>query len=361
VEYVNGSADTIGGSWRVKNGHAEPYNVKYWCVGNEMWGTFQLGYMQINHYTQKHNWVSKAMLKADPSLKLVGVGDLGTMTGGRGRGGGDGRGRGRGGRSWSEAMLAQSGDNMHYISEHFYSNRQRLDDPQQHINQMADNIRRKAEGHREIQSRLEILAGRKVPIAMDEWNYWVEPYEYGELGCVYQLREALGIAKGLHEFYRNSDVIHMAHYAQTVNVIGCIKTTKTDAFFDATALPLLLYRREYGTTPLTVSLAASGEGQASAAATRNIDVAAANTADGKAITIGAVNPNATEQKVQLKLTGAKLAAKGTVWRIAGSDPTAFNTVEKKDNVSIKEEKDAAISEALTLPPYSVNLYRVAVE
>ena len=38
VEYCNGSADTVGGSWRAKNGHAKPYGVKYWCVGNEMWG-----------------------------------------------------------------------------------------------------------------------------------------------------------------------------------------------------------------------------------------------------------------------------------------------------------------------------------
>ena len=50
VEYCNGSADTIGGSWRAKNGHAEPYGVKYWCVGNEMWGTWQLGFMQLDQY-----------------------------------------------------------------------------------------------------------------------------------------------------------------------------------------------------------------------------------------------------------------------------------------------------------------------
>ena len=44
---------------------------------------------------------------------------------------------------------------------------------------------------------------------------------------VYKLRDALGIAAGLHEYFRQSDLIQMAHCAQTVNVIGCITTTKT--------------------------------------------------------------------------------------------------------------------------------------
>jgi len=351
VEYTNGSADTIGGSWRVKNGHAEPYNVKYWCVGNEMFGNWQLGYMSINQYTQKHNLVARAMHEVDPSLQLIGVGDLGTNVGRRGRRGGGRRGRGRGGSNWSQVMLERSGDQMHLLSEHFYD-RQQIDDIPEHVAQIVNSIREKADGHREMQARLEGLDGRVIPIAMDEWNYWFEPYEYGELGCVYQLRDALGIAAGLHEYYRNSDIIHMAHYAQTVNVIGCIKTTKTAAFFDPTALPLMLYRREYGTTPLAVTTANNEE--------RAIDVAAAKTADGRAITIGAVNPNAEPQTVKLSIDGANLGQTATVWRIAGDDPTAFNTAQEQP-VAIEEERNVAFGDELTLPPYSVNLYRVAVE
>ncbi|MEX2317577.1 MAG: alpha-L-arabinofuranosidase C-terminal domain-containing protein [Pirellulales bacterium] len=349
VEYVNGSGDTIGGSWRVKNGNVEPFNVKYWCVGNEMWGNFQLGYMSIRHYTQKHNRIVTAMRKVDPSLKFVGVGDLGTITSGGGRGGG-GRGRRGGGetRNWSQDMLESSGNMMHYISEHFYSGTQ-MDDIPRHVAQIVDSIRRKAEGHRRLQMRPQNADVHVVPIAMDEWNYWFNPYVYGELGCVYQLRDALGIAAGLHEYYRNSDIIEMAHYAQTVNVIGCIKTTKTDAFFDATALPLMLYRREFGTMPLAVSTK-NPEGRA-------IDVMAARTADGTALTVGAVNPHAQPQKVRLKLTGLKAGAQATVWRIAGDDPKAFNTVDNKP-VTIKEEKSVPFGEEITLPPYSVNLYRV---
>ena len=52
---------------------------------------------------------------------------------------------------------------------------------------------------------------------------------YGELGTRYFLKDALGIAAGMHEYTRQSDIMFMANYAQTVNVIGCIKTDETDA------------------------------------------------------------------------------------------------------------------------------------
>ena len=85
---------------------------------------------------------------------------------------------------------------------------------------------------------------------MDEWNYWHRDYVYGELGCVYDLADGLGVAAGLHEFFRQSDLIHMAHYAQTVNVIGAIKTTRTAAEMETTGLVLQLYRAHYGQIPL---------------------------------------------------------------------------------------------------------------
>lgn len=347
VEYCNGAAETIGGSWRVKNGHAEPFAVKYWCVGNEMWGPWQLGYMQLGHYSQKHNRVAQAMHQVDPSLVLVGSGDLGTQVRGRGRRGRQADGDGR---NWSQGMLEACADQMDLLSEHFYCRRQ-LDDIPQHVAQIVDAIRGKVDGHRAMQPQIEQLDGKIMPIAMDEWNYWYQPYVYGELGCVYRLRDALGIAAGLHEYFRSSDLIQMAHYAQTVNVIGCIKTTKTDAFFDATALPLLLYRKEFGTTPLAVT---GNHGE------KSLDVVVARTEDSQAVTIGVVNPNGEPQSLRFSLEGIELSPTATVWRIAGDDPKAANSVDDQP-VSIKEETDVAFAGDVTVPAYSINLYRVPIQ
>ncbi len=341
VEYCNGSPDTIGGSWRVKNGNAQPYQVKYWCVGNEMFGPWQLGFMQLKQYTIKHNRVATAMWDVDPTLQLVGVGAIHTRNEKNDPGEK---------RVWSEGMLQQCADKMTYLSEHFYV-WNRLDDIPKHTAQLADFIRRIADDHRKLQASLPNLEGRLVPIAMDEWNYWFRKYEYGELGCVYQLRDALGVAEGLHEYFRNSDLIKMAHYAQTVNVIGCIKTTKTGAFFSTTALPLMLYHKQYGTIPVEVS---------GNCAEANVNVAAAWTADRKALTIGVVNSNGEEKTVAIDLPGIQMAGKATLWSIAGEDPKAFNTVDSQP-IAVKEQAGVDFAGQLTAAPYSVTLIRLPVK
>jgi alpha-N-arabinofuranosidase len=340
VEYVNGGADTIGGSWRVKNGHAEPYNVKYWCVGNEMFGNWQLGYMRLDHYTLKHNRVARAMLKADPSLKLVGVGDLGPP---------DARDR------WSEGMLRNCRDHMHYISEHFYRGRtpwgeQTPDNVPDHVAMLKNSIREKADGHRKLQGELGMLPDNLMPIAMDEWNYWHRDYDFGELGCHYDLADALGVAAGLHEYFRQTDYIHMANYAQTVNVIGCIKTTKTDAFLDTTALPLMLYRKHFGSKPLAV------EGDQDKL---HVDVAAALSEDEKTLTVGVVNPNKDSVAVKLSATGLKLGTQGRQWVVTGDDPKAINDAGKPNLAA--RESETAVEGVWEVPGYAFAILAAPVE
>ncbi len=73
VEYFNGPASTKMGQWRAENGHPEPYNVKLWAVGNEMFGDWQLGHMPIEDYVKKHNKVAKAMWDVDPFTNKTGM------------------------------------------------------------------------------------------------------------------------------------------------------------------------------------------------------------------------------------------------------------------------------------------------
>jgi alpha-N-arabinofuranosidase len=333
VEYCNGSADTIAGGWRAKNGHDAPYGVRWWCVGNEMFGPWQLGFMQLGHYTQKHNRVAQAMRGVDGSIQLIGVGDLGKI---------NDRHDPSEKRGWSRGMLEQCADTMDLISEHFYVGAK--DDLAEHVQQIPDRIRAKAEGHRRLREQMPALEGKDIRIAMDEWNYWHRPYEYGELGCVYRLRDALGIAAGLHEYYRCSDIIAMAHYAQTVNVIGCIKTTKTAAAFATTGLPLQLYRRHFGVVPLTVTTAGP------------LDVMAALTDDGRQVTIGIVNPSDEGATIDLKLDGGELAGPGQGWQIAGDDPMAFNEPGVEPQVTIQERPVRGAPDRLDVAPTSVTVF-----
>jgi alpha-N-arabinofuranosidase len=182
---------------------------------------------------------------------------------------------------------------------------------------------------------------------MDEWNFWYGNYIYGELGVQYHHKDALGVAIGLHEYFRNSDLYFMANYAQTVNVIGCIKTSRTAASFETTGLVLKLYRHNYGTLPVAVT----GD-------IAPVDVAAALTQDRKALTVGVVNPMAQGCEITMNLKGAQLAGNGTLGLIVHSDPMAYNEPGKEPNVVIKEKLITDVSNILNVPPLSVSLYRL---
>ncbi len=339
VEYTNAGPETVGGGWRVDHGNPEPFDVQWWCVGNEMWGPWQLGFMQLGHYTRKHNEVSRAMWEVDPDLHLVGSGQLGTIN--RQHDPNEQRG-------WSTGMLQDSAEWMDSLSEHFYHGRNR-DDLLAHVNQLANSIRSKAEGRRRVQEELGLVGDRNIPIAMTEWNYWHHPYVYGELGCKYDLADALGVAIGLHEYFRQSDMIMMAHYAQTVNVIGCIKTTKTEAFFDATGLPLKLYRREFGSLPIRLA----GDYQLI-----GLDVAAAWTEERDAVTIGVVNPNREARTLTLEIDGVRLAGEGDGWVIAGDDPRLYNEAGETRLEIV--DRTIPVDGSLDVPPLSIVVVRLAV-
>jgi len=323
VEYANGAVTTDNGRWRAQNGYPEPYAVKWWCVGNEMFGRWQLGYMQLNHYTLKQNQVETKMRQVDPSIFTVATGNVG---------------------DWSKGMLARSAHNMDALSEHFY--KRDKDNVVEHVQQIPDAIKSIADAHREYRKTIPTLKGKDIRVALDEWNYWYGPHPYGELGTRYFLKDALGIAAGLHEYFRNSDIYLMANYAQTVNVIGCIKTTKTHAEFAATGLPLMLYRKEFGTIPMAVTHDASP-----------LDITAAFTADKKAITIGVVNPTTEAVALSLDLEGVSVSGQARTWVIAGDDPEAYNVPGEPKKLTIESVGPTNLNSTVAVKPLSITLYK----
>jgi len=346
VAYCNGKSDTHPGGLRASNGNPEPYGVEYWCVGNEMFGTWQLGYMQLHHYTEKHNRTARAMWERDPSITLVGVGAIGGINKEHDPVAAAAN------RGWSRGMLEDCSDHMTWISEHFYSGRVPWTDEGElplveHVQLLKNNIGKIVSQHRELQASLENLGGRTIPIAMDEWNYWHREYEYGELGCVYDLGDALGVAMGLHEYFRQSDIIVMANYAQTVNVIGCIKTSKTAAEFATTGLVLKMYREVFGEIPLSL------EG-----GLEPYDVCAAIRKDGSAITVGIVNPTDETLEVTVDFGDARLADRGDHYLITGPSRAAHNRPGENRKVDIEVLREVKVSGPYSAPPLSSNIFVV---
>lgn len=324
VAYITAAPDTVEGAKRAANGRIEPWDAEWWAVGNEMYGEWQLGHMPLEEYVEKHNAVVNAVRAVSPRAQCVGVGAVGT---------------------WSETMLTHCAEHMELISEHLYW--QHRDDVTEHVKVAVRSVNRVAETHRRYRESIPGLKEKDIRIALDEWNFWYGPYLYGELGVRYFMRDALGCAAALHAMFRNSDLYFMANYAQTVNVIGAIKTTGTDAWMETTGQVLTLYRRHFGAIPVTVEQNIEG-----------VDVAAAWTDDRKKLALSAVNTTGEKLMLALDMAGLTLPDIVKGWTIQCDDPDGYNDENNPDNIVINEMTAPVESGRLAIAPYSVTMIHI---
>ena len=329
VEYCNGDSNTAMGRLRAENGDEEPWGVKWWSIGNEMYGGWQLGHMSTEEFVDKHNQFADQMRSVDPGIILVAVGNVGP---------------------WDEMIMSECQDNMDYISEHFYRQNWHGGGLMTHVMQIPEAIKYIAEAHRGYRETIPGLAEKDIRICLDEYNYWYGPHIYGELGTRYFLRDALGIAAGMNEFARQSDMIYMANYAQTVNVIGCIKTNSTHSVMAATGQVLKLYRAQFGSVPVKLT----GD-------MRPMDMAAALNEKGDTLVLSAVNPTWDSQVIDMQILNS--ASKGEVekWSITGPDDMAYNEPGKEEQVIITGPEKVPGINSLVVEPYSVSIFRIPVK
>lgn len=368
VEYTNGSVDTPMGRQRAANGHPAPYGVKFWGVGNEMWGDYQYGYMPLKMFLWKHNQFARAMHRVDPSIKLIAAGAMpDTMTGAK-----QALLLGKdivpdyfSPADWTGALLTECFDNIDLISEHFYNfgathfslaeNKQVPNDPNEPITDWmrrgANHVRIKVEEYHEYEKRLPKLVEHPKPINLDEWGY---------IGGIHESYPAY--AWIFHEMFRHSDLYQMA--AQTFATSLLTRDTPHPAL-TANGLVFKIYRDHFGSIPVVVSGNSpqpkptepfGGEQPAVNAGsdTFPVDVVAAWTSDRHILTVAVLNPTDVEQSLQLDLAGANLTGSGTLWRLASARPDAKEP-------TITSSAVAAIPAALVVPRFSVSIYELPVK
>jgi alpha-N-arabinofuranosidase len=330
VQYIVGSPDSPMGKIRTANGRREPWKEKIWAVGNEMYGWWQLGYQPVDLYVLKHNAAAKLIKEEQPDAVLVACGDTST-------------------KDWDKTMLTVSGKQMNLLSLHTDVH-EVVGDPLAHSVQLRDSIHSILTAFRGYKESMPVVNQQDIKVAFDEWNFWYGDYVYGELGTQYRLKDAIGVAMGLHEFYRNSDIVGLACFAQTVNVLGAIKTSRTAAVMEGSGEVLALYRHQYGTVPIQVTQPAP-----------DLDVAAAWTEDRKAITISIVNATATPRTVVLDLGNTAVKEAATQWEITGASPQVHNEPGLTPDLIKTVEKKLTFSNKLESPAYSTELYRLEIK
>jgi len=379
VEYANAPVTTRMGAMRAANGHPEPYRVKFWNIGNEMWGDWQYGYMSLAQYQVKHNLFAKAMRKVDPNIILIADGAMpDTMTGSKLSlklgdklipdylGPAD----------WTGAMFLNCLDNMDMISEHYYNYNTHFDlaqakqvpnDPNEPLvdwmRRPANHIRIKYEEYQEYLDRIPALKNKPVPIALDEYAY----AGGGRGGGNYKVVPAY--AWNFHEMFRHSDLFQLG---SLTFITSTYSAADGRAVLNPVGMLFKFYRDYYGTIPVDVSGNSpqpkpkdppGGEQPVVHAGsdTFPLDVAAAWTADRKALTVAVINPTESAQTLSLQIRGAELSGKGTVRFMAPESLTATVVVGQEPGVKIEEKSLEAIPTSPTFAPFSVNIYEFPVK
>jgi alpha-N-arabinofuranosidase len=379
VEYTNGAVTTPMGKWRAANGHPEPYNVKFWGIGNEPWGDYQMGSMAIEQFELKHDMFAKAMRKVDPSIKLIAGGAMpDVMTGAN-------QSKRIGGKfvpdylssaDWSGHMLAHCLDNIDMLSEHFYSSSNMHTDlklekkvdvgPQPLIEwerAPATQVRVKYEHYQEYLKVIPALKAKPVSIAIDEWAYMDRESPFGSY------KTAPAYAWTFHEMFRHSDLFQMGAFTFATAMIN---EDRTRAVLSATGVLFKMYRDHFGTIPVEVSgdspqpkpIYPTGGDQPSVnpgSDTYPLDVSAALSGDRKTLTFAVLNPSDSEQSLKLTINGPKLVNRGRLWRMAPTKVTAVNIVGQKPEVEAQEQGLTSVPDTVSLPPFSISIYSFPVQ
>jgi alpha-N-arabinofuranosidase len=224
---------------RAANGHPAAYYVRWWGLGNEVWGEWQIGHTDAESYVNRARPFITAMRAVDPTIHIVGVGD-GLLSDDPVSAS----------RQWNDCVLVHLGDQIDALSFHVYNPgqegwRERYDAYELHHLVCAAPLSVEAMIRRMAAQTARLSPWRKVGVALDEWNLFLPPVQGAKSmhHQAYNLRDALYTAGKLNAFQRQCNSLVMANLAQLVNVLPLIVTDKQRAFATAIYYPFQLYRR----------------------------------------------------------------------------------------------------------------------
>jgi alpha-N-arabinofuranosidase len=347
VEYATGSSHSRWGAERAHNGHPKPYRVTWWGIGNEMYGDWQLGNVPVKRFALRHNSFAAAMKAKNSNIKIIAVGAPGR---------------------WNDTLLPISAPQMDLLSGHYYTERKfkapfTPDDAAKYeaafpaySASVMEGVRRLVADYRQRQAGGNPELAR-VRLAVDEWGIvrdWdpapdgpgVGPFEH-----YYPLGDALASARALHELIRSADVVAMANWAQTVNVIGAIKANRNYAVMDTVGHLLALYRAQFGGSLVPVNLGAEVP----------VDAVAALDRKTGCLSLGLVNYSPAEEvALPLKAAGGALPRTAQVWRINGPSLGAINAPGQPEAVTTQTVPPIDLAAPIRLPAHSITVLKGSV-
>ncbi len=247
VEYCNVKGGPYFAELRKKNGYPEPYNVKYWSLGNEMDGFWQMGHLNAEDYSKKAREAGKLMKLTSPDIKLIAAGSSNYRPEADPN-------------EWNATILHELRDVIDYLALHMY-----VGNPDNNYYNFISTPRVLEERTRVVKGMIDremqnAKRGSRPPIyiAWDEYNIWYRARAEKSMAGAraleehYNLEDALVISGFLNAFVRNADIVKMANMAQLVNVIAPVFTNEKGMFKQTIYYPMQLFAKNMHGTALDV-------------------------------------------------------------------------------------------------------------
>lgn len=362
VEYTNVEGGSYYAELRKQHGFEKPYGIKYWSLGNEMDGPWQMGHLNAEDYSKKAREAAKLMKLTDPSIKLVAAGSSNYRPNADPT-------------AWNATILKELRDVVDYIAIHMY------------VGNPSDNYYNFMSTPLALEQRTRLIRGLidremeqanrgerdPIYIAWDEYNIWYRARASESMRGTraleekYNLEDALVIAGFLNAFVRNADVVKIANMAQLVNVIGPIFTNQNDMFKQTIYYPLQLFSQNMKGTSLDVFVDCEtydteefflglGESTTQQKNVPYLDVSAAH--DGSKVLVAVVNRHKDRAiTTDIILQEGKFKGAVEIWEVNGPDIKAENDFDRQQVTSVKKENISASGNMLnySFPAHSFSL------
>lgn len=354
VEYCNGTSNTYWANLRRQHGHEEPYHVKYWGLGNEMYGRWQIGALNAEDYAKKAREFAKVMKWIDPSIQLVSCGQTGWT-------------------EWDRVVLEELAPFVDYHSIHIYTG---SDD--YYSNVLSPHQAERA--LRGSQAMIDLVRYNQnidhpIHVAYDEWNVWFRARSpESMLEERYTLADALAVATYLNIFIRYCRTVKIANLAQLVNVIAPIFTNEQGLFLQTIYHPLRLFAEHMQEVALdayvdceTYSFPADTEKSswphrvADMEPFKLLDVSVTADPTGKELMIAVVNRDQERaHDTTIQLTDSATITNIVAYEVNGAHPDVANSFDQPQAIAVQEHHLDLEGQSInyTFPAHSFTVLRL---
>ena len=358
VEYTNIRGGTTLSEARVANGSAEPFDVRMWCLGNEMDGPWQLGHRDADAYGTLASQTAKGLRQIDPSLELVVCGSSNAQMPTFGE--------------WERVVLGHTYDDVDFISCHAYY--QERDGDTGDFLASAVNMDRFIESVVATADHVAAVrkSSKRIDISFDEWNVWYQTRfeDEDKIGGIdnwpiaprlledkYSVLDAVVVGNLLISLLKHSDRVRSAALAQLVNVIAPIMTEPGGpAWRQSIFFPFATTSRLARGAALDVRLEAPVYGTATYGDVPLVDAVATYDAESGKTSVFVVNRSLSDEAeivVDVRALGdVSVQAASSLY---DEDIHAANTLEDQARVGLRPTPTATIEDGhlrLVLPPVS---------